>query len=93
MMHNLEDVSRRFIRECICRSNLLLAEYRLDYIAGAVVSVHVVTAMVKISALGERDDNENVPPFVAESLSRLNKAVRVPFALNDAKPQNVKPGL
>lgn len=23
--------------------------------------MHVITAMVKISALGERDDNENIP--------------------------------
>ena len=32
-------------------------------------------------------------PFVGEPLSQLNKALRAPFALNDAKPQNVKLGL
>ena len=32
-------------------------------------------------------------PFVGEPLSQLNKAIRAPFALNDAKPQNVKLGL
>lgn len=57
--------------------------------------MHVITAMMKISALGERDDNENIPLLWAnvDVFHNLIKLVRVTFALKDVKLEDAELGL